>query len=318
MSGPVFIGPADMGGTERLLRVVDALAEAFADLSAGRTSSPPRTIVAHGRGGELLAATSVWERHGVGSVKITTLTPGNPERGLPLIHGVVAVTELATGRITALLDGAELTAVRTGAVAALATRLCAPADAADLAVLGAGVQARALVRAVSAVRPLRTVRVFSRTRERTEEFARRVRDSSGGALRVTVCDTVREAVTDAAVICTTTSTSAREPLVEAGWVAPGAHLNVIGGTHEDALEVDPALLAHALVVVEERRAACAEAGEVRAALARGLIGPGALRELGELVGAGAAADGRTSVFRGVGLAIEDTAAAAALCAGTAP
>ncbi|WDO05078.1 ornithine cyclodeaminase family protein [Streptomyces murinus] len=318
MSGPVFIGPEGMGGTERLLRVVDALAEAFADLSAGRTSSPPRTVVPHERGGELLAATSVWERHGVGSVKITTLTPGNPERGLPLIHGVVAVTDLATGRITALLDGAELTAVRTGAVAALATRLCAPADAADLAVLGAGVQARALVRAVSAVRPLRTVRVFSRTRERTEKFARRVRDASGGALRVSVCDTVKEAVTDAAVICTTTSTGAREPLVEAGWVAPGAHLNVIGGTHEDALEVDPALLVDALVVVEERRAARAEAGEVRAALAGGLIGPGALRELGELVAAAGAADGRTSVFRGVGLAIEDTAAAAALCAATAP
>ncbi|OIK26868.1 ornithine cyclodeaminase family protein [Streptomyces malaysiense] len=318
MSGPVFIGPGDMGGTERLLRVVDALAEAFADLSAGRTASPPRTIVPHERGGELLAAASVWERHGVGSVKITTLTPGNPERGLPLIHGVVAVTDLATGRITALLDGAELTAVRTGAVAALATRLCAPEDAADLAVLGAGVQARALVRAVSAVRPPRTVRVFSRTRERTMEFARWVRDASDGGLRVTVCDTAEEAVTDASVICTTTSTGAREPLVEAGWVAPGAHLNVIGGTHEDALEVDPALLADALVVVEERRAACEEAGEVRAALAGGLIAPGALRELGELVGSTAAAGGRTSVFRGVGLAIEDTAAAAALCAGAAP
>ena len=97
-----------------------------------------------------------------------------------------------------------------------------------------------------------------------------------------------------------------------------AHLNVIGGTHEDALEVDPALLVDALVVVEERRAAREEAGEVRAALAGGLIGPGALRELGELVGTAGAADGRTSVFRGVGLAIEDTAAAAALCADTAP
>ncbi|MFR9787910.1 ornithine cyclodeaminase family protein [Streptomyces sp. MB22_4] len=320
MSGPaspVFLAAEDMTGTERLLRVVDTLADAFADLSAGRTSSPPRTVVPHRGGGELLAAASVWERHGVGTVKITTLTPGNPDRGLPLVHGVVAVTDLATGRITALLDGAELTAVRTGAVAALATRLCAPEDAADLAVLGAGVQARALVRAVSAVRPLRTVRVFSRTPERTERFARWVRETSGGALRVTVCDTVREAVTDAAVICTTTSTDAPEPLVEAGWVAPGAHLNVIGGTHEDALEVDPALLADALVVVEERAAAHAEAGEVRAALAAGLIGPEALCELGELVGGTAAADGRTSVFRGVGLAIEDTAAAAALCAGTA-
>lgn len=314
MTGPVFVTAADMAGGEALLRVVDTLAEAFADLSAGRTSSPPRTVVPHGDGRELLAATSVWERRGVGSVKITTLTPGNPDRGLPLIHGVVALTDLDTGRITALLDGAELTAVRTGAVAALATRLCAPEDAADLAVLGAGVQARAAVRAMCAVRPVRTVRVFSRTRERTDRFARWARETSEGRLRVTVCDTAEEAVTDASLICATTSTAGRTPLVEAGWVAPGAHLNVIGGTHEDALEVDPALLADALVVVEERAAARAEAGEVRAALGAGLITPGALRELGELVGAAAVADGRTSVFRGVGLAVEDTAAAAALLA----
>ncbi|MFJ1608859.1 ornithine cyclodeaminase family protein [Streptomyces sp. NPDC088253] len=315
MTGPVTIGPEDMAGTERLLRVVDALAEAFADLSAGRVSSPPRTVVPHGGRRELLTATSVWERHGVGSVKITTLTPGNPDRGLPLIHGVVVLTDLDTGRVTALLEGAELTAVRTGAAAALATRLCAPADAADLAVIGAGVQARALVRSVLAVRPVRTVRVFSRTGERTERFAQWIRDTTDDRIRVFVCDTAEDAVRDAAVICTATSTGGREPLVKAGWVAPGAHVNVIGGTHEDALEVDPALLEDAFVVVEERAAARAEAGEVRAALADGLIDVHGLHELGELAeGTAAAVDGRTSVFRSVGMAIEDTAAAAALFA----
>ena len=135
MTGPVTIGAPDMAGADRLLRVVDALADAFADLSAGRTRSPSRTVVEHGaapKGAarQLLAGTAVWEQRGVGSVKITTLTPDNPGRGLPLIHGVVVLTDLETGRITALLDGAELTAVRTGAVAGLATRLCAPPDAA--------------------------------------------------------------------------------------------------------------------------------------------------------------------------------------------
>ncbi|KUJ67110.1 ornithine cyclodeaminase [Streptomyces albus subsp. albus] len=315
MTGPVVIGAPDMAGTGRLLRVIDALAEVFADLSAGRTCSPPRTVVQHGPGRELLAGTAVWERYGVGSVKITTLTPGNPACGLPLIHGVVVLTDLATGRITALLDGAELTAVRTGAVAGLATRLCAPEDAEELAVIGAGVQARAAVRAVSAVRPIRSVRVFSRTRARTEEFAEWVRGSVGGPdrpIRVMVCGTAERAVAGAEVVCTTTSTAERAPLVAAAWVSPGAHLNVIGGTHEDAIEVDPALLASAFTVVEERAAALAEAGEVRAALAGGLIGEDGLRELGELVLGKAAADGRTSVFRCVGMAVEDTAAAAAL------
>lgn len=310
MSSPVTIGPEHMAGTGRLVRVVDALADAFADLSAGRTRSPSRTIVEHGAGRQLLAGTAVWERRGVGSVKITTLTPGNPDRGLPLIHGVVVLTDLETGRITALLDGAELTAVRTGAVAGLATRLCAPEDARDLAVLGAGVQARALVRAVSAVRPIRSVRVYSRTPARAEAFAGEVRETLGH--RVHVCGSARAAVADAAVVCTATSTGGRTPLVAADWVAAGAHVNVVGGTHEDAVEVDPALLAGAFLVVEERCAALEDAGEVRAALSAGLIGVPDLHELGALVSGEAKADGRTSVFRGVGMAIEDTAAAAAL------
>ncbi|MBT2382477.1 ornithine cyclodeaminase family protein [Streptomyces sp. ISL-11] len=312
MTGPVTIGAEDMAGEDRLVRVIDALADVFGDLAAGRTWSPPRTVVQHGRQRELLAGTAVWERRGVGSVKVTTLTPDNPERGLPLIHGVVVLTDLETGRVTALLEGAELTAVRTGAVAGLATRLCAPEDADDLALIGAGVQARALLRAVAAVRPIRSVRVYSRTRARTEAFAEWARDGAGRPVRVTVCDTAEAAVTDASVICTTTSTGDRTPLVAAGWVAPGAHVNVIGGTHEEAIEVDPALLAGAFVVVEERATALEEAGEVRAALAGGLIGEDELHDLGALVNGGITADGRTSVFRSVGMAIEDTAAAAAL------
>lgn len=310
MNGPLVIGADDMTGTDRLVRVIDALADAFADLSAGRTRSPSRTIVEHGPARQLLVGPAIWERRGVGSVKITTLTPDNPDRGLPLIHGVVVLTDLRTGQITALLDGAELTAVRTGAVAGLATRLCAPADADELAVIGAGVQARALVRAVSAVRPIRSVRVFSRTPANAEAFARWVGDAVGH--RVTVCDSAKAAVADAQVICTATSTSAATPLVAADWVAPGAHVNVIGGTNEHAVELDPALLGTAFVVVEERVAAVEDAGEVRAALAAGLITADDLHELGALVTAPPTLDGRTSVFRGVGMAIEDTAAAAAL------
>ncbi|MEV7723145.1 ornithine cyclodeaminase family protein [Streptomyces sp. NPDC087917] len=312
MSGPLYVEARAMAGPERMLRVMDALAEVFSDLSAGRTQSPPRTVLQHGPERELLAGTALWEGRGVGSVKITTLTPDNPGRGLPLIHGVVVLTDLENGRVTALLDGAELTAVRTGAVAGLATRLCAPEDAEELALIGAGVQARALVRAVCAVRPVRRLRVYSRTPERTEEFARWAREHAGRPLEVTVCGSAKEAVVGAMVVCTATSTAGRLPLVEADWVAPGAHVNVIGGTHEEALEVDPALLADAFVTVEERATAIAEAGEVRAALAGALIGPEDLHELGALVDGAVVPDGRTSVFRSVGMAIEDTAAAAAL------
>ncbi|WP_442933587.1 ornithine cyclodeaminase family protein [Micromonospora sp. CPCC 206060] len=301
-----------MAGTRRMVRVIDVLGEMFADLAAGRTRSPARTVIEHGDQRVLLVSPAVWEQRGVGSVKITTLTPDNPGRGLPLIHGIVALTDLATGQITALLDGAELTAVRTGAVAALATRWCTADDADDLAVIGAGVQARSLVRAIAAVRPIRTVRVYSRTRTSAEKLADWVRDTAPHPVHAIVCDTAKAAVTDAAIICTSTSTSDDTPVVEAGWVAPGAHVNVIGGTHPDAIELDPALLAGAMVLVEDRTAARDGAGEVRAALAADLIGVDDLHELGTLVTGGVRAEGRTTVLRTVGMAIEDTAAAVAL------
>ncbi|WP_042425041.1 ornithine cyclodeaminase family protein [Streptacidiphilus anmyonensis] len=311
-AAPVMVGAADMSGVLPMRRVIDVLGDMFTDLAAGLTNSPARTVVEHGDRRVLLASPAVWEQRGVGSVKVTTLTPDNPARGLPLIHGIVALTDLETGRITALLDGAELTAVRTGAVAALATRWCTADDADDLTVIGAGVQARALIRAVSAVRPIRSVRIHSRTRAGAERLADWIRDTAPRPVRATVCDTAREAVTDAMIICTATSTDDATPVVERDWVAAGAHVNVIGGTHSDAVELDPALLADAVTVVEERAAALDGAGEIRAALAGGLIKAEDLYELGRLVSGEVAVAGRTSVLRTVGMAIEDTAAAVAL------
>ncbi|WP_316524301.1 ornithine cyclodeaminase family protein [Kitasatospora brasiliensis] len=310
MTAPVMVQAADMAGPQAMTRVIDTLGEMFVDLAAGRTASPARTVIEHGEQRVLLVSPAVWQRRGVGSVKVTTLTPDNPANGLPLIHGIVALTDLATGRITALLEGAELTAVRTGAVAALATRWCTAEDADELTVIGAGVQARALIRAVSAVRPIRSVRIHSRTRAGAERLAEWVRGT--GAVRATVFDTAREAVADAPIICTATSTDDATPVVEAGWVATGAHVNAIGGTHPDAIELDPALLAEAVTVVEDRTAALDGAGEIRAALTGGLVKTDDLYELGRLVSGEVSALGRTSVLRTVGMAIEDTAAAVAL------
>ncbi|MFI9817796.1 ornithine cyclodeaminase family protein [Saccharothrix variisporea] len=287
--------------TEKYARTVDALAEAFADLSAGRTLSPPRTVVEHGPHRQLLSGTAVWERRGVATVKITTITPENPSRGLPLIHGVVVLVDLDTGRIVAQYDGADLTALRTGATAALATRLCAPEDATELALIGAGVQARAVVEAISTVRPITTIRVHSRTRP--EAFAGWARETFG--CEVVVDDNAKNAVKDAPIVCTATSTDSATPLLDASWIAEGAHVNVIGGTHENAVELDPALLRKAFVVVEQKEAALADAGEVRAAN----LTPADLHEIGTITGR---PPGSTSVFRSVGMPIEDTAAAAAL------
>lgn len=306
----LIIDAAEMAGGDRLRQVMIALSDVFQDLRSGKEQSPPRTLLDHGRS-EMLVSPASWLKRGVASVKITTLTPGNSAHGLPLIHGVVVLTDINTGQMLALLDGASLTAVRTGAVAGLATDLCANADAGNLAILGAGVQARAVLLAMLAVRPIRKVRIFSRTPARTERFVQWARTVT--AAEVAICHSVFEAVQGADIICTTTSTSSSQPLIEADWVTPGAHLNIIGGTHEEAIEVDPALLKTAFVVVETAAAAREDAGEVRTALTQGYLLPEDLNELGAVIlGESAAGEGQTTLFRSVGLAIEDTAAAIAL------
>jgi ornithine cyclodeaminase len=305
-----IIDTAEMAGVDRLRQVMTSLSDVFQDLRSGKEQSPPRTLLDHGRS-EMLVSPASWLKRGVASVKITTLTPGNAEHGLPLIHGVVVLTDINTGQMLALLDGASLTAVRTGAVAGLATDLCANVDAGNLAILGAGVQARAVLLAMLAVRPIRKVRIFSRTPARTELFVQWARTVT--TAEIAICHSVFEAVQGADIICTTTSTSSSKPLIEAGWVTPGAHLNIIGGTHEEAIEVDPALLKTAFVVVETAAAAQEDAGEVRTALTQGYLQPEDLNELGAVIlGESAAGEGQTTLFRSVGLAIEDTAAAIAL------
>lgn len=305
-----IINEDDMSGNTPLRHVMANLSEVFQDLRGGKAQSPSRTLLNHGPS-EMLISPAGWIKRGVASVKITTLTPGNSMQGLPLIHGVVVLTDINTGQMLALLDGAALTAVRTSAVAGLATQLCAPARAADLAILGAGVQARATLLAMLAVRPITRVRIYSRTKARTEAFAQWARTVT--TAEVVICQTLFDTVQGAEIICTTTSTSSCEPLIAADWVAPGAHLNIIGGTHEEAMEVDPELLKTALVVVETASAAQEDAGEVRTALTQGYIQPEQLHELGALIlGEVAANKGQTTLFRSVGLAIEDTAAAIAL------
>ncbi|CAI0743969.1 ornithine cyclodeaminase [Serratia quinivorans] len=305
-----IIDAAEMTGGDRLRQVMTTLSDVFQDLRSGKEQSPPRTLLDHGRS-EMLVSPASWLKRGVASVKITTLTPGNAEHGLPLIHGVVVLTDINTGQMLALFDGASLTAVRTGAVAGLATDLCANADAGNLAILGAGVQARAVLLAMLAVRPIRKVRIFSRTPARTDRFVQWARTVT--TAEIAICHSVFEAVRGADIICTTTSTSSSKPLIEAGWVTPGAHLNIIGGTHEEAIEVDPALLKTAFVVVETAAAAQEDAGEVRTALTQGYLQPEDLNELGAVIlGESAADEGQTTLFRSVGLAIEDTAAAIAL------
>jgi len=287
---------------------IEAMRSAFTALSAGEAELPQR--VAIGKRGEvtLVMAGAVPEPFGTGA-KIISVVEENPERGLPLVSGVVLLVDRATGQPAALLEAPALTALRTGAVSGLATELLALPDARRLAMLGAGVQARTQVEAVCTVRDIDEVRIWSRTKEHAETFAEELSASSWAPAKVEVMDDPSAAVVGMEIVCT--ATTAKFPLLVGAHGWPGMHVNAVGSFTPRMREIETDLLGMARVVVDHRPAAMAEAGEVIEALDSGLLGPSELIELGDVVRG--AVPGRTSpdditVFKSVGVAIQDLAA----------
>jgi ornithine cyclodeaminase/alanine dehydrogenase-like protein (mu-crystallin family) len=273
-------------------RAIAALKAAFRDEDPGAT--PPRSHLAV-PGGELLLMPA-HSAAGLG-VKLVTLTPGNPARGLPFIHGAYVLFS-ADGLVPeALLDGTELTAIRTAAVSALATETLARPDARALVVFGAGTQARVHVEAMRAIRPIDSVAIVGRDPARARALADELGAEVAGP----------EAVAGADLVCTCTTSA--EPLFDGAWLAPGTHVNAIGAYRPDLRELDETAMRRATVVVETRAAALAEAGDV---IGAGLE-PDRLLELGDVVRGAAGRPDRDAitVFKSVGLALEDLAVARA-------
>ena len=217
-----------------------------------------------------------------------------------------------TGEPLALVNASAVTAVRTAAVSGVATRALAREDAGDLAIVGASVQARRHLLAMTAVRSLRRVRIASLRPERAQAFVREVAPLC--AFPVEPAPTVEAAVRDADLIVT--ATSAAKPVLRREWIAPGAHLNVIGASLPDRREVDGATMAASRLFVDRRESTLQEAGDYRLALREGAIQDGHIQaELGEvLVGRdpGRTSRGEITLFKSLGLAVEDLAAAAFL------
>ncbi|GIU96735.1 MAG: ornithine cyclodeaminase [Actinomycetota bacterium] len=280
---------------------IEALERAFG--TAGATA-PLRTSVSTPAGTLLLMPAA--GSGGVG-VKLVTLTPDNPARGRPLVQAVYALFDPTTQEPRALVDGTALTALRTSAVSALATRLLARPDAERLVLFGAGVQATAHLASMCAVRPIREVVVVSRGSQRARELVERARDRGLRARPGTAHD-----VAEADIVCT--CTTARTPLFDGRLLPPGSHVNAIGAYEPDAREVDTETVRRARVVVETREVAMAEAGDLALAVAEGAIGwDHVVADLGELVRGAVVRQGPEdrTLFVSVGLAVEDLAVAAA-------
>jgi len=285
---------------------IEAMAGALGALARGEVHMPLRSVV---RGGGTPGLLGLMPAHRDGdepvfSLKSVCIFPGNPARGLDAHQGTVTLFDGETGVPTAILNGSAVTATRTAAVTALATRLLAREDARTLAILGSGVQARAHLRALRTVRPFAAVRVHSPNAAHARAFA----DEAGGE----VAASAEEAVDGADVVVL--ATNSREPVIERAWLAPGAHVNAIGASIPSARELDTATIAASELFVDSRESAAHEAGDFRLALAEKAIpGPEHIRgELGEVViGAHAGRSGpdALTVFRSLGLAVEDLAAA---------
>jgi alanine dehydrogenase len=297
----------DRAQVEELLdldALVDALATAMADLSAGRASVPRRNLATVGTAGLLAAMPGYLPSQGVLAAKLVLVFPGNAPKGVETHQAVVAVFDPDTGVPLAVMDGAAITALRTAAGSALATRLCARRDARVLAIIGTGVQARSHARVVPRVRNLAEILVAGRTPAKVDAFA--------GEIGARPAATYAEAIAGADIVCCCTHAS--EPVVRREWLRPGVHVNSVGLTA--GRELDPAVFAGALVVVESRSAAIGAypngAADLTAAVESQLLREIEVREIGELVEGlrtGRDDDRQITVYRSVGVAAQDAAAA---------
>ncbi len=297
MAEVLVLSEADVASLLDVDELLPALADAFRALSAGRASVPPR-IAARAETG-LLGAMPV-HLPGVGlAAKLVTVFPDNHARGQPSHQGLIALFDERDGTPLAVMDGAHVTAVRTGAAAAVAAGVLARHDARVLAILGAGVQGRSHLEALPRVRDFDEIRVASRTPEHAAVLA-------AGHAKARPAGSFAEAAAGADVVCC--CTDARAPILEAAWLAPGTHVSAVGGSFGP--ELDAATVRGGRVFVEWRGAVTspppAGAYELQG------LDPDEVTEVGEVLAGtrpGRTSDDELTVYKSTGHAVEDVAAA---------
>lgn len=294
---PLWLSEADVRAALSVPEVIGAMEQALAAFSARSVAQPVRTAIEL-RDREFFALMPAYDPgHGLLGAKLVSVVPSNASKGLHTHLASISLLDPHTGELMAVMDGRWITEIRTAAVSAVSVRHVARADSAVLAILGSGVQARSHVQAISQVRPFRKIRAWSPTAEHLRRFA--------AECSIEASRSAEEAVRGADVIVLATSSVA--PAIDSAWVSPGAHVIAIGACRPSQREMDPALVGRARVLVDSKEAALKESGDI--------IPFGAdhvKAELGDIVAG--RAPGRTSpdeitLFKSLGLAIEDVAAA---------
>jgi ornithine cyclodeaminase/alanine dehydrogenase-like protein (mu-crystallin family) len=309
----IILSEADVKAVLPMPDLIDAMEAALAKFSAGEVLQPVRTVLQVGPSKAFFGLMPAYQPAPAAlGAKLVTVFAANAARGLPTHLATIVLLDPETGALTALLDGRFITEARTAAVSAVSVRHMARAEAKEktrLAIIGSGVQARSHLEAFALVCCLTDVRVWSPTAASRERFAREMAPHAAAPIRV--ADSARDAMDDANVIVLATASPV--PVVESGWIADGAHICAVGACRPDVREMDGGLVAAARLIVDSRAGALAEAGDVVLAMKEGRFDATHIAgELGEVVAARVA--GRTSerevtIFKSLGMAVEDVAAA---------
>jgi ornithine cyclodeaminase/alanine dehydrogenase-like protein (mu-crystallin family) len=299
---------------ERLLPMdecIEAVAAALVVLQRGEMSQPLRSVFfpPHAGGGMAWMPAHRAGSDPVFGMKVLCVIPDNPSRGLDGHQGQVLICDGVTGQLRSLLDASAVTAIRTAAVSALATRLLAREQARCLAIVGTGTQAVRHLESIPLVRAIEHVRVAGRTPERARAFVAEI--SGRFPFPIEAAASAQDAVREADIVVT--ATTSREPVLAREWIASGAHVNAVGASQPPHRELDTTTVADALLFTDRRESLENEAAEYRLALQEGRIAATHLRaELGELLTGekpGRASEHDLTLFRSLGLAVCDVAAA---------
>jgi alanine dehydrogenase len=290
--------------------LIAALSQAHIQYSTGKAVMPVRLVVAlPDIQGRITSMPGYLTEDQALGMKVVTYFQNNPQRNIPAILATIMLFSAETGKMIAVMDGAYITAIRTACASALATKALANPETPILGILGAGVQARAHIRALTRVRAISQIKIYSPSTISAATLKREMENEVDVAIEV--AESV-EAVVHASDLLVTVTT-AKEPIVKAEWLKPGVHINAVGSHRPDSREIDGATLAQAKVVVDSRAAIMAECGDILLALQEKNVGDNVIHgEIGEVLAG--AKPGRhnadeITLYKSVGIAIQDVAAA---------
>jgi thiomorpholine-carboxylate dehydrogenase len=288
---PLFLNEDQVQQHLRMADLIPAMEKALIEFSAGKVTQPVRSVININPPGGFLGLMPALTPDGLG-LKAVTFYPSNAERGIPTHMATIFLVDPTTGTPLAIMDGRLITEMRTAAVSAAATKLLASPNAKILAILGSGVQARSHVEAMRSVRKFEEIRVWSNTSEHAEGFAKEIGAKATSA---------EKAVRGADVIVTATNSTM--PVLKGKWLKPGCHVNAIGACRPDWRELDDEAMSN-VIFVDSREGAMKESGDVL------LSGAKIYADVGEaLAGKIASRANETTIFKSLGMAVEDISAA---------